>query len=61
MQVHTVVMYVIMLLCLFFTYVTSDTVGSPPRVYELLTQAAELHPSVQDSLSAGSRARLVEL
>ncbi|KAF9696630.1 hypothetical protein EKO04_005162 [Ascochyta lentis] len=41
---HTVVIYVIMLLCIFVAYVTSDVVGSPSRMYELLNKAAKLHP-----------------
>ncbi|KAJ4361273.1 hypothetical protein N0V95_002042 [Ascochyta clinopodiicola] len=33
-----------MLLCIFVAYVTSDVVGSPGRMYELLKEAANLHP-----------------
>lgn len=38
------VIYIIMLASLFAAYVTSDAVGSPGRMYELLTEAAQLHP-----------------
>lgn len=33
-----------MLLCIFVVYATSDVVGSPYRMYDLLTEAARLHP-----------------
>ncbi|KAI0595332.1 Sodium:solute symporter family-domain-containing protein [Biscogniauxia sp. FL1348] len=42
--VHTVIIYVIMLLFLFVVYVSSDIVGSPRQLYDLLTEAANLHP-----------------
>ncbi|KAM0558127.1 hypothetical protein ACHAPJ_005294 [Fusarium lateritium] len=42
--VHTIIIYTIMLLCLFVTYVHSDAIGSPGRMYELLSEAARLHP-----------------
>ncbi|KAI1635736.1 putative sodium/proline symporter [Biscogniauxia mediterranea] len=42
--VHTVIIYVIMLLFLFVVYVSSDIVGSPTQLYNLLTEAANLHP-----------------
>ncbi|ROW06181.1 hypothetical protein VMCG_04700 [Cytospora schulzeri] len=41
---HTVVIYIIMILCLFVAYATSDVIGSPGRMFELLTEAASLHP-----------------
>ncbi|KDQ64696.1 hypothetical protein JAAARDRAFT_167243 [Jaapia argillacea MUCL 33604] len=42
--VHTVVLYVIILMSLFVVYATGKKVGSPDRMYELLEQAAKLHP-----------------
>ncbi|KAL4962690.1 sodium:solute symporter family protein [Aspergillus stella-maris] len=42
--IHTVIIYIIMLIALFVLYATSDIAGSPSRVWELLTQAAALHP-----------------
>ncbi|KAL5333205.1 putative sodium/proline symporter [Aspergillus crustosus] len=42
--IHTVVIYIIMLIALFVFYVVSDIAGSPTRVWELLTEAAALHP-----------------
>lgn len=33
-----------MILCLFVAYATSDVIGSPGRMYELLTEAAAMHP-----------------
>lgn len=33
-----------MLLCLFVVYATSDVIGSTRRMFELLTEAAALHP-----------------
>ncbi|KAL2818225.1 putative sodium/proline symporter [Aspergillus cavernicola] len=41
---HTVIIYIIMLLALFVFYVTSDVAGSPTKVWELLKEAAVLHP-----------------
>ncbi|KAL4779274.1 putative sodium/proline symporter [Aspergillus varians] len=42
--IHTVVIYIIMLIALFVFYATSSQTGSPTRVWELLTEAAALHP-----------------
>ncbi|KAK5222120.1 hypothetical protein LTR72_006377 [Exophiala xenobiotica] len=42
--VHTVIIYLIMLYSLFRVYVTSEVVGSPDRMWELLKEAARLHP-----------------
>ncbi|RFU25541.1 hypothetical protein B7463_g10794, partial [Scytalidium lignicola] len=42
--VHTVVIYVIMITTLFVVYTTSDTVGSPGAMWNLLRTAGELHP-----------------
>ncbi|KAF7544245.1 hypothetical protein G7046_g9823 [Stylonectria norvegica] len=42
--IHTVIIYIIMLMALFVMYATSDLVGSPGAVWELLKSAAELHP-----------------
>lgn len=36
--------YVIMLLSVFTVYTTSDIIGSPKRMHELLSEAAALHP-----------------
>ena len=41
---HTVVLYVLILLFSFTAYATSDKIGSPTRMYELLQEAAVLHP-----------------
>ncbi|KAF7546311.1 hypothetical protein G7Z17_g8519 [Cylindrodendrum hubeiense] len=42
--IHTVIIYVIMLMSLFVLYSTSNIVGSPGKVWELLREAAVLHP-----------------
>ncbi|KAI1848467.1 hypothetical protein JX266_005773 [Neoarthrinium moseri] len=42
--VHTVIIYLIMLLCLFVFYTTSDIIGSPEKMWELLKTAATIHP-----------------
>ncbi|KAJ5248716.1 sodium/proline symporter [Penicillium chermesinum] len=42
--VHTVMIYVIMLISLFVFYTTSSVAGSPSRVWELLKEASSLHP-----------------
>jgi SSS family transporter len=41
---HTVVILVILLTFAFKTYATSDVLGSPSKVWELLGEAAERHP-----------------
>ncbi|KAF9979622.1 hypothetical protein BGZ65_006263 [Modicella reniformis] len=41
---HTVVIMVIVLLFSFTAYTTSDLIGSPGKMYDLLQQAAALHP-----------------
>ncbi|KAF2140876.1 uncharacterized protein K452DRAFT_272566 [Aplosporella prunicola CBS 121167] len=41
---HTVIIYIVMLTTLFMAYTTSDTIGSPDRMWELLKKAATLHP-----------------
>ncbi|KAF8934407.1 urea active transporter [Dissophora ornata] len=41
---HTVVIMIIVLLFSFTAYATSDLIGSPGKMYELLQQAAALHP-----------------
>lgn len=38
------IIYMIMLIALFVLYATSELVGSPHRVWELLREAAALHP-----------------
>lgn len=43
-QIHTVIIYIIMLMSLFVFYATSDRAGSPGRVWELLKEAAAMHP-----------------
>jgi urea-proton symporter len=43
-QLHTVLIYIIMLVSLFVFYATSDIAGSPTRVWELLDEASNLHP-----------------
>lgn len=42
--VHTIIIYVMVLTGLFVTYATSNTLGSPDRVYELLREAAKSVP-----------------
>ncbi|QLG70264.1 hypothetical protein HG535_0A02020 [Zygotorulaspora mrakii] len=42
--VHTIAIVVIILTFAFTTYATSDVLGSPGRVWELITQAAIDHP-----------------
>lgn len=44
LQVHTVIIYLIMLYSLFRVYVTSEVIGSPDRMWQLLRDAAELNP-----------------
>jgi Na+/proline symporter len=41
---HTVIIYVVMLMSVFVVYANSSLVGSPDRVWELLREAANLHP-----------------
>ncbi|KAF9570759.1 hypothetical protein EC968_001409 [Mortierella alpina] len=41
---HTVVIMIIVLLFSFTAYATSDLIGSPGRMYDLLHEAAALHP-----------------
>ncbi len=42
--VHSVIIYVIMLMALFVVYGTSSIVGSSDRMWELLQEASALHP-----------------
>jgi Na+/proline symporter len=42
--VHTVIIFVIMLSSMFVMYSTSEHVGSPGRMWELLKAAAEVRP-----------------
>ncbi|PWY83435.1 putative sodium/proline symporter [Aspergillus heteromorphus CBS 117.55] len=42
--VHTMIIYVIMLMSVFVVYSTSDLVGSSDRMWELLREASALHP-----------------
>ncbi|KAJ9355085.1 hypothetical protein DTO280E4_6599 [Paecilomyces variotii] len=44
LQVHTVVIYVIMLMSIFVVYTTSDIIGSTDRMWDLLQEAGRLHP-----------------
>ena len=41
---HTVIIYVIILIALFFTYATSPLIGSPDEMYTLLASAAQSSP-----------------
>ncbi|GME28552.1 putative urea active transporter protein [Neofusicoccum parvum] len=41
---HTVIIYIVMLTTLFMVYTTSSAIGSPDRMWELLAEAAALHP-----------------
>jgi hypothetical protein len=43
-QVHTVIIYVIMMMSVFVVYTTSSLIGSPAAMWELLKEAAVLHP-----------------
>lgn len=42
--VHTVMILIIIFVFAFTTYATSDVLGSPSKVYDLLVKAAEAHP-----------------
>lgn len=42
--VHTVIILVIIFIFSFTAYATSETLGSPGKVYDLLVEAAKLHP-----------------
>jgi Na+/proline symporter len=42
--VHTVMIIVILFIFAFTAYATSDLLGSPGAVYDLLVAAAERHP-----------------
>ena len=41
---HTIMMFIIILLFAFTAYATSDAVGSPAKMYELLLEASQAHP-----------------
>ncbi|KAK6202268.1 Sodium:solute symporter family-domain-containing protein [Scheffersomyces amazonensis] len=41
---HTVIIFVILLTFMFNTYATNDTIGSPAKLWELLTATAERRP-----------------
>lgn len=41
---HTLMMFAIILLFAFTAYATSDAVGSPAKMYELLLEASQAHP-----------------
>ncbi|BFZ61126.1 urea active transporter [Saitoella coloradoensis] len=43
--IHTVVIYIILLITLFTVYTSSPLIGSPSKMYDLLTAAATLSPS----------------
>jgi Na+/proline symporter len=42
--VHTVMIIIILMIFAFTAYATSDLLGSPGAVYDLLVAAAERHP-----------------
>jgi Na+/proline symporter len=42
--VHTIIIYIMILLGLFVTYATSSVLGSPDKVYDLLREAAKSAP-----------------
>lgn len=42
--VHTVIILVIIFMFAFTAYATSKELGSPSKVYDLLTEAAQRHP-----------------
>lgn len=41
---HTVVIIIILFIFAFTAYTTSTVLGSPGKVYDLLTEAAKAHP-----------------
>lgn len=43
--IHTVIIYVVILVALFTTYTSSDKIGSIDKMYDLLTDVAKSHPS----------------
>ncbi|KAF8474222.1 Sodium:solute symporter family-domain-containing protein [Kalaharituber pfeilii] len=42
--VHTVIILIVIFIFAFTTYATSDILGSPGKVYDLLVEASKLHP-----------------
>jgi Na+/proline symporter len=42
---HTFIIFVILFVLAFVTYTTSDLIGSPSKMYNLLTEAAISNPS----------------
>lgn len=42
---HTVIIFIILIVLYFDTYATNSLIGSPSRMYDLLTQAARTNPS----------------
>lgn len=46
--VHTSVIYIIILSFLFTVYATSDVIGSPGKMYDLLVEASIKHPVVDN-------------
>lgn len=42
--IHTIIIYAMVLTGMFICYTTSDVLGSPDRVYELLVEAAKVTP-----------------
>lgn len=47
--IHTVIIYVILLVLIFYMFCTSSLIGSPGKMYELLKEAQILHPAPGDS------------
>lgn len=43
-RVHTAIILIVLMLFAFTTYATSDVLGSPSKVYDLLQEAAARHP-----------------
>ncbi|KAK8195238.1 putative sodium/proline symporter [Phyllosticta capitalensis] len=41
---HTVIIYIVMIITVFAVYTSSSAIGSPDRMWELLRDAAALHP-----------------
>lgn len=47
--IHTVIIYVILLVLIFYMFCTSSLIGSPGKMYDLLKEAQILHPAPGDS------------
>jgi Na+/proline symporter len=43
--IHTVIIYIILIVTMYTIYCTSPLIGSPSKMYQLLQQAQEVHPN----------------